>query len=133
MEFKKISPDLRKRNDTEGDHLSEEKKYFENLEWVLFENDLINKEVLFNHEFPGQYSRIKKSIYYSNEKSMNGVLLQVDSILGNQKRRWDYNFYFTGNEKFKDNLKEGLNNFLLEFRGTALFPQGDRDPLKNQD
>jgi len=114
MEFKNISSDLTKRNDTEGDYLSEEKKYFESLESVLFENALTHKKILFDHEFLGNYSAIKRSIFYSDEKSMNSVLLKVDSILGKKMRRWDYEFYFSGNDNFKEKMKENLNKIEIQ-------------------
>ncbi len=133
MEFQELSESSHTRIDTkENQKILWNEKYLENLESILFEEGLVNKKILFDYEFPENHSVFKKTILYSDEKSSKSVLLYVNSILGSQIRRWDYFLYPTGDEEFKKKIKTLDKNPFIKYKGTAIFPQGDRDPLNKE-
>lgn len=110
-EFKELFRDVCKRNDTKGNHERESKRYLENIESVLFNEGLTKKNVLFDDEFSGSYNIYNKIMIYSNVEETEEAILHVCSPGGNNIRRWNYNFYFVGNKKFKEKMKELWGKF----------------------
>lgn len=107
--FKKINPPIRKRKDIKISSDSEN-KHLKELENFLLIKGLTKKVSLENHEFPGPYKIHTESILYTNENNSMGLILYINSLKGNQERRYDYIFYPIGSKKFQKDITSSLKN-----------------------